>query len=99
MRHESSPPAFHSIPSRSLGIYIADFYCAEKQLVIALDGDTHYTAQGESYDRTRTTVLALSRIRVLRFTNADVMNEFDAVCMRIDEALSAPASIESQTKI
>jgi len=81
---------------KPLGAYIADFYCAEWQLVIELDGDTHYTPQGEAYDRTRTQVLALSGIRVLRFANADVMTEFEAVCMKIDEALSDPTSVESR---
>lgn len=73
----------------TLRTYIADFYCAEKQLVIELDGDSHFTAEGERYDRVRTAVLGLRSIRVLRFTNAEVMDQFEAVCARIDEALRA----------
>ena len=72
---------------KPLGTYIADFYCARKQLVIELDGDSHFTEGGERYDRTRTAMLAALSLRVLRFTNAEVMHQFEAVCQKIDEAL------------
>jgi very-short-patch-repair endonuclease len=73
---------------KPLGKYIADFYCAQRQLVIELDGVTHFTDQGERYDRRRTASLAGERIRVLRFTNKEVMEQFEAVCGRIDEVLN-----------
>ena len=72
---------------KPLGSYIADFCCAEKQLVIELHGDSHFTDQGQRYDELRTAVLKQRSIRVLRFTNAEVMAQFEAVCGRIDEAL------------
>ena len=68
--------------------YIADFYCARLQLAIELDGDSHFTDQGARYDQMRTASLGRSRIRVLRFTNAEVMEQFEGVCRRIEEALS-----------
>lgn len=70
-----------------LGQYIADFYCAQKRLVIELDGDTHFTDQGRRYDKTRTQALALEGIRIIRFTNAEVMAQFEAACGCIEEAL------------
>ena len=73
---------------KPLGRYIADFYCAKLQLVIELDGDTHFTDQGEGYDRRRTASLESERIRVLRFTNKEVMEQFEAVCQRIEEVLN-----------
>jgi very-short-patch-repair endonuclease len=75
------------IRQKPLGTYIADFYCASKRLVIELDGDTHFTEQGEAYDRARTEVLGFQSIRVLRFTNAEVMHQFEAVCAQIEEKL------------
>ncbi len=74
---------------KPLGQYIADFYCAQKRLVIELDGDTHFTDRGRRYDKTRTQALALEGIRIIRFTNAEVMAQFEAVCGRIEEALKA----------
>jgi very-short-patch-repair endonuclease len=75
---------------KPLGTYIADFYCAQRGLVIEVDGDTHFTDRGEAYDAARTAALGLRSIRVLRFTNADVLQRFEAVCASIDEALNAP---------
>jgi very-short-patch-repair endonuclease len=72
---------------KPLGTFIADFYCAGKQLVIEIDGDSHFTEAGERYDKTRTASLASRSLRVIRFTNSEVMHEFEAVCQRIDEAL------------
>ena len=77
---------------KPLGTYIADFYCAEKQLVIELDGDSHFTAEGAAYDRRRTQAIGLHHIKVLRFTNAEVMNEFEAVCARIEAVLTSTAA-------
>lgn len=76
---------------KPLGRYIADFYCAQKRLVIELDGDTHFTDEGRRYDKTRMQALAVEDIRIIRFTNAEVMAQFEAVCGCIDEALTALA--------
>jgi|SRR5688572_6833356 len=68
--------------------YVADFYCAQRKVVIEVDGDTHYTCRGEHYDAVRTGALAEEGIHVLRFTNIEVMQQFEAVCQRIEELLS-----------
>jgi very-short-patch-repair endonuclease len=78
---------------KPLGTYIADFYCAEHQLVIEIDGDSHFTIEGERYDRVRTAVLGFRSVRVLRFTNLEVMEQFEAVCARIEEALMTSRKI------
>jgi very-short-patch-repair endonuclease len=72
---------------KPLGSYIADFYCAQCRLVIELDGDSHFTQSGEARDRMRTAVLGFHNVRVLRFTNLEVMQEFEGVCARIEEVL------------
>jgi very-short-patch-repair endonuclease len=72
---------------KPLGTYVADFYCSRQRLVIELDGDSHFTAGAEKYDATRTNELGLLGLRVLRFTNAEVMETFEGVCLQIKEAL------------
>ena len=74
---------------KPLGRYVADFYCSSQRLVIEIDGDSHYTERGECYDGERTAALNLQGIRVNRFTNADVMHNFEAVCMTILRVLDA----------
>ena len=70
-----------------LGKYIVDFYCAEAKLVIELDGSQHYEEQGQEYDRMRTEYLEHLGIRVLRFSNADIKQNFRGVCEAIILAL------------
>lgn len=72
---------------KPLGRYIADFYCSGKHLVIEIDGDSHFTESAERYDERRTQALAKEQLRVVRFTNGDVLENFSAVCERILEAL------------
>lgn len=67
--------------------YIADFYCSKHQRVIEVDGDSHFQDGGSQYDANRTAALANERIRVLRFTNLEVMEQFEGVCCRIGDAL------------
>jgi very-short-patch-repair endonuclease len=72
---------------KPLGAYIADFYCARHRLVIEIDGDSHYTDAGKRYDDRRSTALAGSGVRVLRFTNTDVIQNFEGVCLQVLAAL------------
>jgi very-short-patch-repair endonuclease len=79
---------------KPLGRYIADFYCASCALVVEIDGNSHYTDAGRTYDIARTVELAKRGVKVLRYTNEDVMERFEAVCAEILGALphaSAPS--------
>src|SRR5690348_15451747 len=70
---------------KPLGSYVADFYCSRLRLVIEIDGDSHFAA-GETHDAERTAALAALDVRVVRLSNLEVREQFEAVCMRIQEA-------------
>ena len=70
---------------KPLGPYIADFYCSAQRLVVEVDGDSHFA--GDQRDEIRTAVLAELGVRVVRFTNDDVMQRFEGVCFEILRAL------------
>ncbi len=72
---------------KPLGNYIADFYCASRLLIIEVDGDSHFTEAGAAYDDRRSAALEAQGPRLIRFTNFEVMQEFEAVCQRIRDAL------------
>jgi len=72
---------------KPLGTYIADFYCSRSRLVIEVDGDSHFTTTGVMHDEARTAALAAFGLRVIRFTNTEVMQQFEAVCERIEREL------------
>lgn len=68
-----------------IGNYIVDFYCHKAKLVVELDGSQHYMPQQQERDASRTKYLESLDIRVLRFTNLEVLQQFQAVCQTIDE--------------
>ncbi len=67
-----------------LGKYIADFYSAEAQLVIELDGSGHYTEENQQYDAERTKFLESYGLRVIRIPNNELNSNFRGVCEYID---------------
>ena len=69
--------------------FIVDFYCHAARLVIEVDGASH-TGQ-EAYDADRDITLGLTGLRVLRFTNDDVLHRMPSVLRQIAAACkSAP---------
>jgi type I restriction enzyme R subunit len=65
------------------GDYIADFYCHEAQLVIECDGSIHDINENWQHDQTRDAYMVGHGLRVLRFTNDEVLNNTSAVLNRI----------------
>ena len=59
--------------------YIVDFYNSQTQLVIEIDGDTHFTDDGIEYDKLRDSVLSSYNLTTLRFTNKDILENLDNV--------------------
>ena len=76
---------------KPFGAYIADFYCSRLRLVIEIDGDSHFSTAAEASDAQRTSALAALNVRVIRFTNLEVREDFEAVCHRIQRALTEQA--------
>ncbi len=69
-------------------LYILDFYCFEKMLAIELDGMHHQEKIQKQLDDERSNVLRVLGIRVIRFTNNQVINQMDEVLKKILEALN-----------
>ena len=67
-----------------LGKYIADFYSAEAQLIIELDGSQHYEADEIQKDADRTAFLEGYGLTVIRIPNNEVNRNFRGVCEYID---------------
>jgi very-short-patch-repair endonuclease len=75
---------------RPAGWYILDFYCPEKKLVIEVDGAHHYTTEGLEYDTRRTAYLESCGLKVIRFSNQDVMTGLEGVVENILAVLAEP---------
>ena len=59
--------------------YIVDFFCPKAKLVIELDGGQHYEYDGLIKDRIRDNYLSRIGIRILRFTNIEVLKDINMV--------------------
>ncbi len=73
---------------RPIGNFIADFYCAAFKLVVEVDGAHHFTDEGKTYDAERSRILEDYGLRVARFSNREVMENFDGVCQMIEQTCS-----------
>lgn len=73
-----------------LGRFIADFCCPETKLVIEIDGDTHTAPDQIEYDAARTAWLEGHGYWVIRFTNAEVHQQLEAVLEAIHHASPKP---------
>jgi very-short-patch-repair endonuclease len=67
----------------SVGRYILDFYCSSEMLAIELDGEHHFSHEGQEYDQKRTEYLTSLKIRVIRFENEQIFQSAEAVVLEI----------------
>jgi len=72
---------------KPIGDYIVDFFCPRAKLVIEIDGSQHFSGDMPQYDRTRDEYLSSLGLRVLRFTNTDVLTRIEGVVERIEEEI------------
>ena len=72
----------------SVDLYVVDFYCAEKKLAIEIDGDTHYTDDAKIYDKLRSEFIQTRGIKIIRFTNREVMKNIIGVLEEISRNLN-----------
>ncbi len=63
----------------SVNRYILDFYCPIYKLCIELDGQEHYTMQGDTRDFDRTIFLNSIGIEVIRFENKEIWENIEQV--------------------
>lgn len=67
----------------SIGGYILDFYCAEKKLIIELDGEVHDTTEAKEYDAVRDKLLSDLGYKTLRFLNTEIDKNIGSILVKI----------------
>jgi len=75
---------------RAIGNYIVDFYCPKAKLVLEVDGGQHYSDEQIEIDKKRSSYLNKLGLKVMRFTNLDVLNNIDVVLDEIYRYLKSP---------
>jgi ATP-dependent DNA helicase RecG len=77
-----------------IDIFIADFVCLEKKLIIEVDGGYHNTLEQREVDELRTQILNEIGFKVIRFTNEQVIGDIDNVINKINTILASLPSGE-----
>jgi very-short-patch-repair endonuclease len=73
-----------------MGIYVADFACLERRLIVELDGSQH--AERQEHDRIRDEWLASQGFRIVRFWNVEVFTNLERVMERVLRELDVGAA-------
>ncbi len=72
---------------KPIGDYIVDFFCPRAKLVIEVDGSQHLSDEMIEYDRIRDDYLSSHGLRVLRFTNTEVLTHIVRVVESVEEGI------------
>jgi very-short-patch-repair endonuclease len=67
--------------------YIADFYCHNLRLVIEVDGEIHTEKEIQNHDEGRTGELERFGIKVIRFTNSQILHDSNLVVEKINTTI------------
>ena len=73
-------------------IFIADFYCHKIKLVVEVDGDVHFNDESQEHDDGCTGEMEKFGIKVIRFTNEQVLYNQDIILKQINEFITEIAS-------
>lgn len=71
----------------SIDWYVADFYCPKARLVIEIDGSIHDQEPQKANDVVRDQWMTARGIRILRFCNEEIEEDFPSVTLKIGQAL------------
>jgi very-short-patch-repair endonuclease len=67
--------------------YIVDFYSHRSSLVIEIDGGIHNSPESQIYDAERTKLLESLELKVIRFTNDEILHDLESVLNKIEKHL------------
>jgi very-short-patch-repair endonuclease len=73
------------------GDYVADFYCHEARLVVECDGSAHNPNEQWHHDQNRDAYMTGQGLRVLRFSNEQIVHETQSVLDEITKYFPSSA--------
>jgi len=75
--HKRQLKGYKFLRQKPIGSFIVDFYCSTLRLAIEIDGDSH--AEQKKYDKKRTQSLNQLGIKIVRYTNMEVMESLNGI--------------------
>ena len=74
---------YRVLRQRVIDHFIVDFYIPKLKLVIEVDGGIHDEKEQAEYDKQRSLFLETYGLKIIRFRNKQIMEEFDSVVKEI----------------
>ena len=68
---------------RIVGNYIVDFYCPKAKLIVEVNGGQHYNNKEIKKDKTRDDYMRKQGLKVLRFSDREILENLNGVIERI----------------
>ncbi len=69
----------------SVAGFVIDFYCVSAKLAIEVDGEYH--KYNKEYDKERENIIKKFGINFIRFSNDDILNNWEIVNLKIEKRL------------
>ena len=79
---------------KPVGDYIVDFLCPKAKLIVEVDGRQHFSEEVAEYDRIRDEYMGSLGLKVLRFTNTEVLKSIEGVVEQIEWKSPGRKSLE-----
>ena len=83
----TKPLGFKFRRQHPYSIYILDFYCHALKLIIEVDGGIHQEADMKESDQVRQRILEQEGLAVVRYTNDDIITNFEAVRTNLEAVI------------
>jgi len=97
---KTKPLGFKFRRQHPISGYILDFYCHKLRVSIEIDGGYHLQKEQKEKDLERTDYLKSLGVSEIRFTNEQVLNQYETVIKNINtcSCLDIPSGIEGERK-
>jgi len=79
-----------------IGHYIVDFYCPAINLIIEVDGESHFLEDAQAYDKVRDAYMLGLGLTTIRYNNHDVMHHIEGICQTIQHVIESQKRTPSQ---
>ncbi|MGJ8683091.1 MAG: endonuclease domain-containing protein [Nonlabens sp.] len=80
---KGKPLGFKFRRQHPFNLYVLDFYCHKLKLAIEVDGGYHFKRLQQKKDRARTLDISKYNVEVIRFTNDEILDNYDVVTEKI----------------
>jgi len=80
-----------------INVFIPDFVCLEKNVIVEIDGEYHNDPDQRQFDEMRDRWLKEFNYKMIRLTNEEILHDFETSLQKIRAALKEERALEGQS--